>query len=78
MFTEQRLLQALGPAKACAISRELLFVTISSTSIMTVLDPGASRVTKVYAGAAVSDCGKRKNTIWKISMVLKSLYPPPI
>ena len=78
MFSGQWLLQALGPAKACAISFKPLFVTKLSSSIMTALDLGVSRVAEGYAGVNVSNCRKRKNTIWKISVVLKPLYPPPI
>lgn len=78
MFSGQWLLQALGPAKACAISLKPVFITKLSFSIMTALDLGASRVAEGYAGVTLSSCRKRKNTIWKISVVLKPLYPPPI
>lgn len=77
MFSWQWLLQALGPAKTCAISLKLLFVTKLSSSIMTAFDLGVSRVAKGYAGVTILNCRKRKNTILKISVVLKPLYPPP-
>lgn len=60
MFSGQQLLQALGPAKACAISLDPLFVNKLSCSIMAALDLGASRVAEGDAGVTVSNCRKRK------------------
>lgn len=42
---------------------------------MTTSNLDVSRVAEGYAGVTVSNCRKRKNTIWKIPAVLNTLYP---
>lgn len=75
MFSGQWLLQALGPTKYCAVSLKPLLITKLSSSIMTTSNLGVSKVAEGYPGVTVSNCRKRKNTIWKIPAVLNTHYP---
>lgn len=75
MFSGQWLLQALGSTKYGAVSLKPLLIIKLTSSIMTTLNPGVSRVAEGDAGVTVSNCRKGKNTIWKTPAVLNTHYP---
>lgn len=72
IFSGQWLFQALGTTKYCAVSLKPLLKT---SSIMTTSNLGVNRAAEGYSGVTVSNCRKRKNTIWKIPAVLNTHYP---